>query len=500
MHLHSAVVCGLAENPALPSDLVEVLIRCGDEQVLTDLAARPDLTGPQVEDLVRSGSLLVMTVLVNAGRISLPPGLLDDEDSLRALASWNQIPETHLPQLASHPDPQIREAVAYEADRLPSDTVRALAADDDVAVVVGIARCADLPEDLARALASHPDREVRSSLAANPTTAPQTLARLAETGGHPPLSTCGACRNDPVPSTRCGDHKPGVAVIQDAAVRNERTPISAITGHIGHPDPSLRAAVAERTDLPSSLLIVLADDVEDAVRASVAANPSCPDQLLRTLAGDSARVVRRGVALNPQVPLEVLYNLAAHTRLNLRAGIPRIQSASLDQIRGLARSRVAQVRALAASRTDLPEDLVRVLVEDPDTAVAKQLADRSSLDADDVRLLVARHGPRIYSAVARNPNCPPELLHTMARNSTTVPKALRDIARHPAAEPGTLLLCLTDREARPWAAAHPRVPADTLVALLDDPEWRVASHAAANPALPLEAMRTRITMSSARKT
>ena len=490
---HTASLCGLAENPALPPDLVDVLIQYGDEQILTDLATREDLTCRQIENLAASGNLLVVTSLVNAGCIPLPPELLDDEESLRTLALWNQISDIHLARLAQHPDRQIREAVAYEADRLPPDAVRALAADEDVEVVIGIAGCADLPEDLARSLAAHSDRAVRSALAANPATAPEVLGRLAEAGGYAPITSCGACRNNPVPGTRCSDHAAGVAVIQDAALRNEYTPADALASHIGHPDPSLRAAIAERTDLPPGLLTVLADDDENAVRAGVAANPACPTQLLRTLALERTTVVRRAVALNPQVPLDLLYDLAAHTRLNLRAGIPRIENATFDQIRGLARSRVAQVRALAASRTDLPEDLVKTLADDPDAGVAKQLADHPSLDADDVRLLVARHGPRIYSAAARNPNCPPELLHTMARNSATVPEALREIARHPAAEPRTLVLCLTDHQARPFAAAHPRLPTDTLTALLDDPDWAVANNAAANPSLPAETMRTRIT-------
>lgn len=487
--MHTAVMCGLAENSALPSDLIDVLIRRGDGELLVDLTAREDLTAEQVQALAAAGSLLVLTCLVDAGRLPLPPELLDDEESLRTLAAWNGIPDDHLARLAAHPDGRIRESIAYEADRLPPDAVRALAADPDVDVVVGIAHCADLPEDLADSLARHPDRQVRSSLAANAATAPRVLARLADTGGDPPISTCGACRDNPGPATRCGDHEPGIAVIRDAALRNERTPADALVRHIDHPEANLRAAIAERPDLPPEYLAILADDIEDVVRAAVAGNPSSPGPLLRTLAQDRASSVRRGVAMNPEVPLDLLHDLAARTHLNLRAGVPRIQRTSIDGIRGLARSRTAQVRALAASRADLPEDLIRTLAADPDAGVAKQLADNPLLDADDLRLLVARHGPRIYSGVARNPNCPPELLHTMARNSATVAKALRDIAKHPATEPRTLLLCLTDREARAWAAGNPRLPTDTLLALLDDPEWTVADRAAANPALPPETMR-----------
>jgi Leucine rich repeat variant len=168
------------------------------------------------------------------------------------------------------------------------------------------------------------------------------------------------------------------------------------------------------------------------------------------------------------------------------------RTATATQLYGLATSRTAQVRALASSHRDLPNDLRERLTWDPDPGVAKNLADHPTLDADDLRLLAARHGPRLYSAIARNPHCPPELLHTMARNSHTVPKALREIARHPATEPRTLLVCLSDPEARRTAARHPALPTDALTALLDDPDQHTRAAAAENPSLPVETMQAMI--------
>lgn len=233
----------------------------------------------------------------------------------------------------------------------------------------------------------------------------------------------------------------------------------------------------------------LADDMETVVRAAAAENADTPEHQLRHLATDEEVVVRRAVALNPSVPLDLLFDLAAHPRLNLRAGIPRVQHATEKQLRGLAASRTAQVRGLAASHPDLPDELRQRLTWDPDAGVAKNLADHPTLDADDLRLLAARHGPRLYGAIARNANTPPELLHTMARNSATVCKALREIARHPATEPRTLILCLADPQAKRVAAAHPALPADRINALLDDPDPATASAAAGNPSLPESAMR-----------
>lgn len=52
------------------------------------------------------------------------------------------------------------------------------------------------------------------------------------------------------------------------------------------------------------------------------------------------------------------------------------------------------------------------------------------------------------------------------------------------------MLCLRDHQARPVAARHPALPAATITALLEDPDYRVAEAAAANPSLPRPAMLT----------
>jgi len=344
---------------------------------------------------------------------------------------------------------------------------------------------------LPHALARHPDREVRSQLAANPTgTVPaQILTDLAATGGTPPITSCGACRGDASGSARCGEHAPGIEVIRMAALQNPDTPISALIPIVDQVEPWARAVIAARTDLPPNLLESLADDMDTLVRIAVAENPGTPPHLMRALAHDQSTAVRRAVARNPTVPLDLLFELAAHTRFNLRAGIPRIQSATDRELYGLAISRTAQVRALAASHPDLPDALRQRLTWDPDPGVAKNLADHPALDADDLRLLAARHGPRLYSAIARNLHSPSELLHTMARNSHSVPKVIREIARHPATEPRTLSICLTDPYARHDAAAHPALPADQITALLDDADPATVSAAAGNPSLPRPVMR-----------
>ena len=496
---HTSVLCGLAHNPALPTDLVDILVKDGDYGVLTDLVERADLTAAQVGTLVERSHPTLIALLVQHGHLTPQPHHFDDPAAaIQLIYSGHGSPELSA-RLAGCPEPEVRRELASSAAPLAEATLRALAEDADVPTVIAVAGWRELPDDVARALARHPDVEVRVDLASNPTeTVPaDVLAEFMASGGDAPILTCGACRNMPPDQRRCTDHVAGIDRIRAMALRNRVTPIGALLGSVAAEDASDRAALAERADLPGNLLAELAGDHVDFVRTAVAENPGTPVETLRILAGDHDVDVRRAVANNPEVPLDLLFDLAPHTRLNLRAGIPRIERATETELRGLASSRTAQVRALAASRSDLPGDLRAALAEDTDPGVAKLVADHPSLSADDLRLLAARHGPRLYSSIARNPNCPSELLHTMARNSQTVPKALREIAQHPASEPRTLILCLADREARSRAAANPALPADALTALLDEPNHSGTYAAAANPSLPVETMRQHIGRGSA---
>jgi len=490
---HTPVLCGLATNPSLPAELVDVLIRDGDDEILTDLVERTDLTQAQTVALVARCDPRMIALLVRHGLAEAEPRHFDDPAiAIQLIGCGLGTPEI-LARLVHYPDPAIRRLVADEVTPLPEEFTRMFAADTDIRLVAAVAGCAELPADVARALARHPDREIRSELASNPsgTVPPDVLVELLTTGGDSPIATCGACRANPSPYERCRTHSAGLEVIRSYALRNESTPVIALLDYVDADDASDRAAVAAREDLPPSLLARLAEDVEDFVRITVAENPGTPADTLRALAYDTSVKVRRAAGSNPNIPLDLLFDLALRTRLPPR--IPRIDRATEPELRGIAASRSARVRALAAARPDLPDDLCAALTDDPDPGVAKYLADRPRLDADDLRLLAARHGPRLYSAIARNPNCPPELLHTMARNSQTVQKALREIARHPAAEPRTLILCLDDREARQQAAANPALAPDVLVALAESPDHRDAYTAGANPSLPVEWMRRTVT-------
>lgn len=150
-----------------------------------------------------------------------------------------------------------------------------------------------------------------------------------------------------------------------------------------------------------------------------------------------------------------------------------------------------------ARRTDLSPAQVQALLTRDDPAVVSALLASGRVGPADVpctdlaaeaqlRELVERYGPERWPEVARNSHCPPDLLHHMASQAGTVVETYRAIARHPRARGETLLLCLSDAQARHLAACHPNLPVDTILELLGS-EF-TARPAAANPSLPVEVM------------
>ncbi|WP_112262897.1 variant leucine-rich repeat-containing protein [Lentzea terrae] len=172
-----------------------------------------------------------------------------------------------------------------------------------------------------------------------------------------------------------------------------------------------------------------------------------------------------------------------------------------------------------AENPALPPHLLDRLIALADGVTSLELARRTDLTPAQVQALLARDDPAVVSAllaagraeevvtqpqvteaqlwelaeqqghwleVARNPHCPPDLLHHMASHAGADVETYRAIARHPRACGETLLLCLGDAQARYLAACHPNLPVETILELLGS-EF-TARPAAANPSLPVHVM------------
>ncbi|MFS8104926.1 hypothetical protein LFM09_48280 [Lentzea alba] len=388
---------GLASNPALPASLLDRLVLVEDEAVSLDLALRPDLRGAHVRVLL-SRSPAVASVLLSSGRVS--PCEVPTSDPWFALVVASVVPAVAR-SLAVHPDPAVRVRLA--SCSLSPDVVLQLVQDSSDDVVAEVVRSHAVPPELALALSTHPQVEVRRALASSSSTPAVVLERLSS-------------------DERCA---------YPLAV-NPATPTAVAVDLMRFPQVHLW--LAERTDLPASVY--------------------------SQLAVGGPRIQSRLVA-NPAVPLSLLISVAGS-----RAGsglVPRVASASEAELRVLASSGVS-ARMLLAARPDLPADLFSSLVADP--SVASVLVTNPSLTVAQLRGLVMRDGPALYPWAARNPLCPGDLLHHMALQGSASVETYRAIAEHPQARGETLLLCLEDSQARHAAACHPRLPVEKIVELL----------------------------------
>ncbi|WP_324789332.1 hypothetical protein [Streptomyces sp. H51] len=495
------VLCGLAANVSLPSELVDRLIAVADADIAAVLADRADLSHAQALALASRVAESAVR-LAYAGRLTAadvdpvaqPDVALVLLDEGAGSPQWARL-------FAADPVVGRREKLAA-CPGLPRDVVEMLAADSDVRVVAELALWTT--PDVAARLAGHPHAEVRRGVAANEATPPAVLAALLTGQGLPPAQRCLVCDRevtpfeheprcpradrDPLPGACCdGSHESTVRETQRTALGNPATPTEAVAGFAEHASPLLRRALAARPGLPSQVYGRLAVDPHPAVRADLAENPSIDDALIHALATDPDDDVRRRLAHNPHVPLDVLTRLTGTTRIG--TALPaRIAAASPDEVEELARSPNPDVRMLVARRRDLPPVTRDALATDPDAKVVGSIAPHPGLSEARLRAMLARYGVQVAAKVAANPDAPPALLEDLARHEPPVQKAFREVARHRNATALALLTCLTDARARPMAAGHPALPQPVIAELLTDAAPRVAEAAAANPSLPLAVM------------
>lgn len=495
------VLCGLAANAALPSELVDRLIANADADAYADiaeaLARRADLSHAQAvalasrvaESAVRlayDGRLTAADV----DPVTQPKAALALLDAGAGSPPWARL-------FAADPVAEHREKLAA-CPGLPPDVVETLVADSDLRVVVELALWTT-PETAAR-LARHPHAEVRLAVAANEATPPAVLAMLITGEGLPAAQRCLVCdraqtpfAHDPQcprldcdlrPGASCdGSHESTVHEIRQKALRNPATPTESVLAFADHPSTLLRWQLVARPDLPPQVWGRLARDPVPGVRADLAENPAIDDALIRALATDRGHDVRRRLAHNPHVPLDVLAHVAAATRIGPTV-LPRIAAASPAEVEELASSPVPAVRMLLAERRDLPAEIRDALAADPDAKVVKSIAPHPGLSDAQLRAMLDRHGVQVAARVAANPDASPALLERLARQEPPALRAFREIARHPNATAPSLLACLADKRARRVAAGHPALPPPVMVELLADEDWQVAEAAAANPSLP----------------
>jgi hypothetical protein len=250
---------GLAENPALPPELLDRLIALADRDLNWHLSRRSDLSAEQ---------RLRVTTRHTA---SCGCGETPDPDVLPA--ERPDLPPVELFRLTTHENPLVRSALAVRRD-LPRQACERLAADPIPGVRRDLAGNPSVPEAVLRSLAADSYQETRRALAHNPAVPLDLLA-------------------DPAATARVG---PTLVPRVATATADELRLLA------GSAVPNVRMLVAQREDLPPDVLDRLAADPEPAVAKAIAVIPALTAGQLWAVVHRHGTPVYPRAALNPNCP------------------------------------------------------------------------------------------------------------------------------------------------------------------------------------------------------
>ncbi|MFE7127712.1 hypothetical protein [Streptomyces sp. NPDC057617] len=468
------VVEGLAENPALPAELVRRLFAC--RRGFGSVAKRPDLTDDMIAEIIA----------------------VDDDWLTHSLALNRSLPHAFRMTLTEHPDPATRAALVVGADNAPRELFERLLGDTDLRVREHLAQSDHVPTDLRVRLAADPDPKVRATLAQWWTQAPEAVRRLLLTDPedtvraaacatyyrwlpHPvlPADLLPALLADPV--TRAG------------AVRHCTLDADTARRLTDAPDEEVRKELASHPDLPPPLRDTLAEDPSPRVALRIFARQDTPEparaaihaQLLSDVPAPSWLTDLQDLeddAFERQLTSEI-------ARLEFRTlRLPWVTADPLPYVD----SPYACFRASAAMSDCLPEPVVARLLDDEESDVRTTMAlhardridpataeriDRSYRPAKRTRWRPADDLPLPADVLRRLATDPDPRMRQLAPRDLDLPV---ELVRHLAADP--------DQTVRRAIAPHPRLPTRELTQLLADPSESVAIAAAGNPNLPPEHM------------
>ena len=470
-----AVARGLARNPAAPPELLLRLLEEHAEAVPAAFRRRADLPPAIVEAAARHPSARVRGAIASNLNVdvALRLRLLDDPEQ-RVADLVRDDRDLALPDRAFLR--QLDRLVEYlHRDMMTAEELRA-----DV-IMMGAKDRRAVP-----VLAAHPEPVVRATAVELVDGSDEATERLRQ-----------ALSRDPAPEVRA------------AMAERERTREPADIPANGH---LFRAMVALRRLSPALVAHVLATDPTDTMDgvSAMATNPHLPRETVEELFDHQAASVRRALARRADLTRSQLERLAAdpdvsvRTAVSVHPGLSEEDRAGIDidvttakgglPTRPLATSVNPLLRRRAAADPRLPAEAVAALAGDTDPEVRALLAHHHPAAPPALLLRVYREHPRGgRGRLSALPAFPTEGLAALADDPD--PEVRRLAARDPLADPALVERLAGDPDAgvRAAMAACPRLPVDRILALLDDTD--LAEHAAANPALPVETMSQRLTLS-----
>jgi hypothetical protein len=232
-----------------------------------------------------------------------------------------------------------------------------------------------------------------------------------------------------------------------------------------------RVLAAKHASISQNLLKKLATDDDWRVRQAVAANPKTPALTLKKLATDFDRDVRQAVAANPSTPSPILAALL---------------SDSHEEVTEAARTNPAtspEVLVLLRRLEDKDPSLHHL--ESLPVWMQSRVAAHPNASAALLETLAKSDNSAVRMAVAKNPNTPLRLLENLLEDPDTdvqvatlerphLPEALlQKLAAH------------ADSRVLEATAQHPELSKALLEQLAQDGNWLVRRNVAAHPRCPI---------------
>ncbi|MEU0156576.1 hypothetical protein [Micromonospora fulviviridis] len=261
----------MGENPTVPPDAVETLLRHPDPSVRRGVTGRLDLTGDQLVRLVADPAVEVRTA------ISTHPGLTEQQ------RAGIDIDLTTVPGDGHYGSADVRcRWIPYPDDGAPelADALR-WARSVNPLLRRRAARNAELPADVVAILADDPDLGVRVLLAQHHPAAPPALLLRCYLEYH----CCGRDRLSELP----------------------QFPIEGLARFADDADPAVRRLVALDPHANPELVDRLSTDPDTTVRQAMASNPRLPAPRITALLNDPE--LAEAAAANPALTADQMQQI-----------------------------------------------------------------------------------------------------------------------------------------------------------------------------------------------
>lgn len=416
----------VAENPALPRNLLELLSKDSNYHVRGVVAEKPSTPAYLLESLSK-----------------------DPEAWVRwKLAQNTSTSASTLVALSNDVDRDVRFRVAGNPFT-PLEVLMLLAEDSDNSIQIAVAENSTTPDlirlQLLDRLSIHSNERVRMEVAENQKATPRLLEALS---------------SDP--------HQ----WVRRAVAANQTTPLHVLTALSRDSESSVRANVAKNPTTPTSLLEKLGTDSNGDVKIAVVGNPKTPNSVLikllnskavsvrqalaaqahrsrevcNTLWKDANGAVRRAVATCEGLEQEVLDELVHDSKLEgdlvTLFGHPNLSASSVEYIAEKLLNTPATSSAwyrieLVKAKSDIPataeaDNFLSYNGKDPNKAVLakRPIAALMALCAGPLietsRLIkvVGSTDWLVRAAVARNAGTPPNLVKKLSADAHPLVSAL----------------------------------------------------------------------------